>query len=191
MMRERGKRVQHATRIRPRHLGAKPRGEAAPLLRVLDIMCGAHQPRAWREIRQPDVEPVSRRIVAFTNSARRTANRAEPDPFAALLSGAEPHDANSQRGHSHFFPYPGTQATKTVTVTLRLESGTKCECPRFSARLHFRIMIKVRPVLNRIDGARGTPLVRRRRPLARTRGSCVRLAARPVPRSEDGWRADR
>jgi len=101
LMRQGRQEIQQSDRGRTLHLRSVAPYEGLPRLRVLRLQRDFHQRLGRREIGQPDVIEVTRRVLAPRYATRRPANGAQTD---ALVTTARAAELNDLDWHSSLNP---------------------------------------------------------------------------------------
>src|SRR6476661_4481400 len=81
------KQVEESALLRSRHLGPIALHEGGPLAFGFPRLRQLDDPSAWRELREPHVEPVLLRVLALSDTARRAPHSADTQAFAAPPRG--------------------------------------------------------------------------------------------------------
>jgi hypothetical protein len=93
-MRKRGKDIKDSAGFRPLHFSPEPASETLPRLLVSAQLKAAHQLWRWREVGEPDVEPILDSVAPFGYAPRRTPDGTDAETFAARTRASKLHDSN-------------------------------------------------------------------------------------------------
>ena len=136
MARQSRQQIKDPRRIRLVHLRSKLALECLPRLLALRSLGEGHQLLARRQVRQPDIVEVPPREFRLRDSARRTANRANPYTFIWLPGRSKPHHCYRQ---VQILPRVLEPMARMVRVSqaLRMRWASFCSCAASSKPASF------------------------------------------------------